>query len=280
MHDLDTALLRTFVTLADTHSFGRTGAVIGRSQPAVSAQLARLEGLVGQPLIARTTRRLRLTPAGEQLLPHARALVAQADAMLARFRVDALRGEVRFGAPEDFTSVYLADILGEFVAGHPQVDLHATCQLTLPLVEALQAGELDLIVVKQDPRTPFPGAQGIWTERLVWVGAGARALDDAVVPLVLAPAPCVYRARATGALQAAGRPWSAAFTSPSFAGAVAGVRAGLGVMVMPRSMVPRGLVLLDGWPALEPAEIALITAPRPSPAVTALADHVRARVRR
>jgi DNA-binding transcriptional LysR family regulator len=283
MNDLDTSLLRTFVTLAETGSFSGTGARIGRSQSAVSGQIAKLESLLGARVLARTTRAVRLTAEGERLLPHARAMVAQADAMLARFRVPEVAGEVRFGSPEDFASAYLPDVLGVFAVAHPAVELHVTCDLTLPLVAGLNAGQLDLIVVKQDPSHPYAGARRLWPEDLVWVGGRDVAFAEVrrPVPLVLAPAPCVYRGRATGALEAHHVPWTGVFTSPSFAGCAAAVRAGLGYTVMPRAMVPEGLgVLVDDWPALAAAEIALLGAVRLSPAAAALAAFIVERVSR
>lgn len=280
MHDLDTQLLRTFVILAETASFSRTGGLFGRTQSAVSGQLAKLEAVLGVRLLARDTRNVALTPAGERLLPDARAMVAQADAMLARFRGPQIAGLVRFGSPEDFASVYLPDILGVFAAAHPAVELHVTCQLTLPLIAEFDAGEQDLIVVKQDPSRPYPGARTLWRERLVWVAAAGFRTGGQPVLLVLSPAPCVYRARATGALEAAGWGWLGVYTSPSFAGAVAAVRAGLGAMVMPEAMVPPGLVVQQGWPGLAEAEIALLSPPRAPAAVQALAAFVAERVRR
>ncbi|WP_149589218.1 LysR family transcriptional regulator [Tabrizicola flagellatus] len=280
MHDVDTQLLRTFVSLAETRSFSRTAGRVGRSQSAVSGQLARLEAALGVRLLARDTRNVALTPEGERLLPDARAMVAQADAMLARFRAPDLAGLVRFGSPEDFASFYLPEILGVFAAAHPAVELHVTCQLTLPLIAEFEAGEQDLIVVKQDPGRPYPGSRALWRERLVWVSSPGFDAGLRPVPLVLSPAPCVYRARATGALEAAGLAWLGVYTSPSFAGAVAAVRAGLGATVMPQAMVPPGLVVQDGFPPLAEAEIALLTRPRAPAAVQALASFVAEKVRR
>jgi DNA-binding transcriptional LysR family regulator len=280
MHDLDTQLLRTFVTLAETGSFSRAGALIGRSQSAVSGQLARLETALGVRLLARDTRNVALSPEGERLLPEARALLLQADAILARFRGPEIAGIVRFGSPEDFASIYLPDILGVFAAAHPAVELHVTCQLTLPLIAEFDAGDQDLIVIKQDPLRPLPGARTLWRERLVWVAAPGFRADGPAVPLVLSPAPCVYRARATGAMEAAGWRWLGLYTSPSFSGAVAAVRAGLGAMAMPEAMIPHGLVKQEAWPDLAEVEIALLTTRRPSPAVQALAEFVAERVRR
>lgn len=281
MHDVDTSLLRTFVVLAETGSFSRTGARIGRSQSAVSGQIAKLEAMFGRVLFERDTRNVRITTEGERLLAPARGLIAAADAMLERFATTEVAGELRFGSPEDFASAYLPEILGVFAAAHPAVDLHVTCQLTLPLVEEFEAGGQDLIVVKQDPSRPYTGARPLWRERLVWVGALPTAFDPArPVPLVLSPAPCVYRNRAVGALEAQGASWTVVFTSPSFAGCVAAVRAGLGFAVMPEAMVPAGLVAQSGWPLLAEAEIALLGSTRPTPAAAALARFIVDRVRR
>ena len=281
MHDIDTTLLRTFLSLAETRSFSRTGDVIGRSQSAVSGQIRRLEEALQAALLTRDTRNVSLTVAGERLLPHARAMVAAADAMLDRFRAPEIAGEVRFGSPEDFAFAYLPDILGVFAKAHPQVKLHVTCQFTLPLIADFEAGGQDLIVIKQDPGAPHPGALPLWQETLVWVAApGFAVAPGRPVPLVASPAPCVYRRRALQALEGAARAWTGIFTSPSFGGCIAAVRAGLGVAVVPRAMVPADLEVLSGWPDLAPAELAILGRSRPTPAAAALAAFIAARVRR
>jgi DNA-binding transcriptional LysR family regulator len=256
----------------------------------VSSQIKRLEDNFGRLLIERDTRNVGLTSDGEKLLPYALEMVRMADAMLGRFREDDIEGEVRFGSPEDFATAFLPGILGAFAAAHPRVLLHVTCDLTLPLIEAFEAGLQDLVIVKQDPRSRRPGARPLWREDLVWVGpseATARwsrtpqaAAPEKPLPLVVSPAPCVYRARAIAALEGAGRPWTVAFQSPSHAGCAAAVRAGLGYAVMPRGLVPAGLPVLgpdQGWPALNDAELCLLGAARPAPASRALAALIEAR---
>lgn len=286
MHDIDTAVLRTFLALAESGSFSRAGALVGRSQSTVSEQIRKLEEMFGRTLLERTTRQVRLTTEGEHFRQHARAMVAQADAMLARFRAPDVEGEVRFGSPEDFASAYLPDILGVFAAAHPAVELHVTCQLTLPLVEDFEAGEQDLIIVKQDPERRYAASRPLWRERLVWVAAPVltqafgEAMQGRPLPLVLSPSPCVYRGRATRSLEAAGAEWSVVFTSPSFAGQAAAVRAGLGYAVMPRTMVPPELAILRDWPELAEVEIALLGQSRLSPAAAALAGFIEERVTR
>jgi DNA-binding transcriptional LysR family regulator len=261
--NLDLDLVRTFVTIADTRSFTRTGERLGRSQSAISLQVRRLEDRLGVKLLARDPRRVGLTEAGEAFLPKARRLLRVNDEILAELTGEDLEGEVRLGAPEDFATVYLPDILGAFARAHPRVALAVTCDLTLNLLDRLQAGALDLALVKREPLGPDLGVR-VWREPLVWVAADRAVLKpEAPAPLVIAPAPCVYRRRAVAALEARGRTWRAAYTSPSLAGQHAALRAGLGLTVLPREMVPDDLVLLgeaDGLPPLEDAEIALLKA--------------------
>lgn len=292
IYDVDTALLRSFVVLAETGSFSRTGRRVGRSQSAISGQIRKLEDALGRVLFDRTTRRVRLTRDGEALLGYARRMIATADAMIDHFRSADIAGEVRFAAPDDFASAYLPGILGEFAAAHEFVTLHVSCELTLRLIEQFEAGLHDLVIVKSDPARPYPGARKLRREALVWVGAPALALpfDEAqrryaalerALPLVLSPAPCVYRSRAAAALDARGVAWTPTYMTQSLAGSLAAVRAGLGWSVMPRAMVPEDLAALDerlGWPALDPAEIALLTREPASPAAAALAGFIEERV--
>ena len=273
--DIDTALLRAFVLLAETRSFTRTAERLGRTQPAVTLQLRRLEEAFGARLFSRDRRRVALTPEGEALLPTAReilALIGQAAEGLSG--LDAA-GEVRFGSPEDFATAFLPAILARFVETHPAVRLSTACELTRRLIEGVEAATFDLAVIKQAPGRLHPGARPVWREALMWVAAeGARPPQkDAPLRLVLSPAPCVYRERATEALAAAGRRFDVVYTSPSLAGAAAAVRAGLGVTVLPRTLVPPGLAPLTaraGMPALEETVICLLLRDGAPPAAEAL----------
>jgi DNA-binding transcriptional LysR family regulator len=294
MYDLDTGLLRTFVVLAETASFSKTAVRVGRSQSAISAQLKKLEDLMGASLVERDTRKVALTADGERLLGHARQIVLSTDAMIRRFRSVDVEGEVRFASPEDFASAYLPGVLSAFAAAHSRVLLRVMCDLTLRLIAQFEAGEHDLVIIKQDPNARHPGARPLWREQLVWVGPSPEARFEAVrdsqaargrpLPLVLSPAPCVYRSRATSTLDRLHIPWTPVYESPSHSGCAAAVKAGLGYAVMPRALTPPGLAQLDrplGWPALPEAEICLLPAARLSPAAAALCgfleEHVPSR---
>jgi hypothetical protein len=261
--NLDTDLIRTFVTVADMRSFTRAGVRLGRSQSAISLQMRRLEDRLGRALLSRDPRHVVLTPAGEDLLPQARQLLRLNDEMVAGLNEDDIEGEVSLGAPEDFATVHLPEILGLFARTHPKVALSVTCDLTLNLLDRLREGALDIALVKREPLGPELGVR-VWREPLVWVAADpGLASSGQTLALIAAPSPCVYRKRAISALETTGRPWRLAYTSPSLAGQHAALRAGLGVTVLPRDMVPGDLAIIGeaaGLPDLAEAEVALLKA--------------------
>jgi DNA-binding transcriptional LysR family regulator len=282
--DLDTTLLRSFAAVAGTHSFTRAAALVGRTQPAVTLQIARLEALLGVKLLTRSSREVALTAAGAALLPVAREVLGLLDAVPAGLGAAAEAGDVRFGSPEDFATLYLPDILARFVQTHPRVHLTTHCELTVRLIEGMREGAYDLAVIKQDPRALPPGARPLWwRERLVWTAGSEAPRPPATgpLPLALSPEPCVYRSAAIRALEAAGRAWSVVYTSPSLAGTAAAVRAGLGITVLPRRLMPPGLAALPrsaGLPALPDTAICLLVRPGAPPAAEALARLVEERL--
>jgi len=277
---LDLDLLRTFVAVADTGSLTRAAVHVGRSQPAVTLRIQRMEEALACRLFDRTSRRLTLTQAGEMLLGYGRRIIALSDEAVARLTEPGVSGLVRLGTPEDFATMHLAVVLEAFTRTYPNVALEVTTDLTLNLLERFQRGDFDLVLVKRDPAAPVEGVR-VWREPLVWACAARRAEDFGPqareTPLVVSPAPCVYRKRAQMALDAAGRPWRVAYTSTSMAGAQAAVRAGLGLAVLPKDMVPADFVVLgaaSGLPDLHDAEIALITASTAQPSVRRLSEHI------
>jgi DNA-binding transcriptional LysR family regulator len=93
---------------------------------------------------------------------------------------------------------------------------------------------------------------------------------------VVSPEPCVYRKRAIESLDRARRRWRIAYTCGSLAGSIAAVRAGLGISVLPKEMVPNGLHAIDGdpLPDLKDTEIALLAGASLKAPVAKLRDHI------
>lgn len=256
---LDLDLLRAFVTVFETGSFTRASALLGRTQPAISLQIRRLEDQLRTPLFERG-KALTLTTEGASLLPQARKLLQLHDEIATNLGEGDLEGEVRFGAPEDIATAHLPGILGAFVRSHPRIRLSVTCDYTANLLDQMSRGLLDLALIKREPMGPDLGVS-VWREPLVWVALDPQKALTRPLPLIVAPAPDVYRKRALTALDSAGIDFRSAFTSPSLAGQMAALRAGLGVGVLPAAMAPRGLAIItEGLPRLAETEIALLSA--------------------
>jgi DNA-binding transcriptional LysR family regulator len=138
------------------------------------------------------------------------------------------------------------------------------------------AGRLDVALVKREPSAAVDG-QRVWSEPLVWVGANDGVFETGgVTALVVSPEPCVYRKRAVEALGKAGGRARAAYVCGSLAGALAAVRAGLGLAVLPRDFAPDDLAIDEGqrMPPLADAEAVLLTAADAGLAARRLADHL------
>lgn len=275
--NLDIDLLRAFATVAELGSFTRAADTLLRRQSTLSLQIQRLEAAVGRRLLDRTSRRVRLSAEGEALLSHAREILELNDRIVIRLDEPALEGTVRLGTPEDFATTHLPQVLSRFAQTYRGVQLEVTCDLTLNLLSRFRARDFDLVLVKREPERSNRGVQ-VWREPLVWVAAkGFVPPREGPLPLVLSPPPCVYRKRATDALNHAHRRWRVAYSCASLAGQHAAVTAGLGITVLPKDMIPSGLSALErrrGLPDLHDTEIALLSAPKLSAPAQRLHEHI------
>ncbi|ULQ55882.1 LysR substrate-binding domain-containing protein [Flavihumibacter rivuli] len=279
----DVLTLECFLAVAETGGFTRAAEKVGRTQSAISQQIAKLEGQLGKTLFIRG-KQFTLTPEGEILLGYARQIVKLQHEAFDRFREPDLEGEVRFGLPEDFASVFLSEVLTEFSRLHPRILLNIECDLTLNLFERFKKKEFDLVLVKMSRPEDFPNGMDVWSEALEWIGDAAyfEKEADQAIPLVLSPQPCVYRSRAIQSLEQARRKWRIVFSSHSFAGTIAAVQAGMGVTVLPRNMVPDNLPIIrhkKGIPKLDDTHISLLKHDDQNPAVNSFENFVVERLR-
>jgi len=246
--NLDVDLLRTFVTIANAGNFTRAAEKLLRRQSTISLQIKRLEDALGHRLLERSPRSVSLTPEGEAVLTYAQRILDLNDEVVSLTHEPLMQGAVRLGTPEDFATHHLPNILGRFVQAYPSVSLEVTCDLTLSLLDGFRSGKFDIALVKREHASGANGVR-VWREPLVWVaGSHDYLAADGPLPLVVSPEPCVYRKRATHALDKARKRWRIAYTCTSLAGTLAAVRAGLGIAVLPKEMVPHGLHVIDGAP--------------------------------
>lgn len=271
---LDTITLQCFLAVAETQSFTKAASRVGRTQSAISQQIAKLENLIEKPLINRG-KELCLTPDGELFLSYAKRIYELHRESLDRFKAPELQGELRFGLPEDFASIMLSDILVEFSRIHPRVMLNVECDLTLNLIERFHQNEFDLILIKTNERNQISEGVNIWNEPVEWVGKKEllpELNEKIIIPLILSPTPCVYRGNVIESLNQHHLKWRLAFSSPSYAGKMAAVRAGLGITAIQRSMIPNYLDRLDDYflPPLKDIHVSLIKKDSTSKAIDSL----------
>ena len=99
--NLSTELLRAFITVIEVASFTRAAEILGRTQPAISLQIKRLEETVGYDLIERKGKEISLTERGEALAIHARQILRLNDLAVVQFEKPSKSSKLRVGLPVD-----------------------------------------------------------------------------------------------------------------------------------------------------------------------------------
>jgi DNA-binding transcriptional LysR family regulator len=225
--------LRHFLLIAEHGTFTRAARRAHLSQPALTASIHRLEQVVGARLLHRGRGGATLTAAGDALAPRARAaLAAVADGLRAVAEIEGLRsGEVRLGAGATACTYLLPVVLAEFRRRHPGVSFLLREATTGQVMDALQAGELDLGVVSHASGEPW------FDDHLILVAApGVEA----------AGAPFVTFAKGSTTRELLDRhfPGAAVVMELGSIAAVKGnVRAGIGVALVSRHAVETDLAL-------------------------------------
>ena len=192
LRNLDTALLRTFVTVADHANMTVAGNALHLTQGAISQQIKRLEQTLGCNLFQREARGLRLTPAGERLFGRAKRLLSLNDEIWSEMHADALAGRVRLGVPHDLVAHCLPSIVKAYAQAFPQVEIELVSASSPALTDALKRGDLDLALIEE----PAGNNHGecLTIEPLVWVGAKAgAAYQKRPLPLSLVVDTCAFR---------------------------------------------------------------------------------------
>lgn len=256
---LDIDLVRTFVAVSDHTSMTAAANILYLTQGAISQQIKRLEAALGCTLFERNRRGLRLTQAGERLLPKARRLLSLNEEIWSDMTADTVKGKVRVGVPYDLVGTLMAPILKTYAEVCPQVEVSLLCTSSPDLLGALANGEADLAVIEQP--VGKPGGECLRVERLVWVGAkGGEAHFKTPLPVSMVADTCAFRSVVLAALEEGGRTWRTVFESGSIDATTTTVRADLAITAWLASTVPADLDILstaDGLPDLPPFAIGL-----------------------
>lgn len=145
--------LHAFAVLAEELHFGRAAARLGIAQPPLSQQIRRLEEKVGHPLFRREPGGVTLTPAGRELLPAARRVLADlADGLAAARAVGSGEaGRLRIGFSASLALTVLPGLLRTFRERHPGVRLDVREMTSAPQLAALHDRGIDVGLLREPP---------------------------------------------------------------------------------------------------------------------------------
>ena len=282
--------LEYFVAVAEEANFTRAAERIHVAQPAVSAQIQRLERELGQALLDRSRRAVRLTAAGEAALPYARAALAAVTDL--HHAVDELtqlvRGTVTIGTVTSH-SVDIPSLLADFHADHPNVEITLSTDTSDTLIEKVRAGALDAAIVSVGPKERPAGLdmEVVTDEAIQAVVARTdglasrktiRLTDLADRPLIALPVGAGIRHQFDAACAKAGVTPRIAFEASTPLALADLAERGLGVAIVPAS-VPRDRDSLHAMAIVPELRGRLVLAWRStgpmSPAANVLVDKAR-----
>jgi DNA-binding transcriptional LysR family regulator len=277
---IDLELLQTLVAIAETGNFSAAAEVVFRTPSAVSMQVKRLEELLGRSIFKRDSRSVALTGDGEQLLVHARRVLAMNREIVAKFITPDVAGVVRMGAPDDAAERLLPEMLRRFAASHPCVTVDVVVDNSARLTQMVKDKVLDIAMITCG--AGFEGdenAEVLIRERLVWAGLkGGIASERKPLPISVWEEGCVWRNAGINGLEDGKIPYRVAFQSANISGQKAAILADLAIAPIPISSLNDQIIQVgqNEFPELPEYSLGLIVADELSSPAQAAIDHLRA----
>lgn len=275
--NIDVALLRAFIAVAETGRMTTAAKVVHRTQGAISQQIKRLESLFETQLFERDVDAARLTREGEKLLVNAHRLISLNDEVMDRMRTADFTGEVRLGVAHDIVRALIPPILRRFRQAHSNVLITLVSDTTQALRTALRERKIDLAVVTEAERGDRD--QFLLTDRLIWVGVkGGDAHRRRPLSVALGQETCGFRSAATKALTKAKIPWRAICQFGSLESVFATLEADMAIALFLARTVPDRLTALRDreLPQLPSFHINLrLPSTGVTPVATEFARHIR-----
>lgn len=284
MTNIPTDLLRTLIAVIDLRSFTRAAQSLGVTQPAVSAQIKRLQMMLGVDVFDKSAPGVTLTASGEVIVNYARRMLALNDQMLDATTRGGAAARLRVGIAVDYFEGVVLDVLAEFRARHPELRMQIAAGYSASVLRDLRRGDYDLVVAGSESEQP-EGEQRRWFEPSAWgVSSPAVAELDGPLPLLVVGESSLSRRLSVAALEQAGVDYEIVYVGGSFAGLVEAARAGLGVACWAQRLLHgAGLTVLENSRRLPkvPAVCGGVYVRDGAPfvALDELADTIAARVR-
>lgn len=248
MRNLDITTLRSLVAVADQGGVTRAATALNLTQSAVSMQIKRLEEMLDLTLFDRANRRVSLTASGEQLVGYARRILDLNDEVVGRLTEEIYEGEVMLGVPHDIVYPVVPRVLKLFNMAYPRVKVHLRSSSTVKLREALERGEVDVILTTEEGVAD--GGETLTKMALRWSGAiGGSSWKRRPLRLAFCRL-CIFRPSVLRRLDAAGIDWELAVESEDDRAVEALVSADLAVGALLEDSIPPHLEAIHTGGAL------------------------------
>jgi len=181
--------MRALIAIAEMGNFGKAGARLRLSPPAVFEQVRRLESEVGEKVYERAGRRLALTDAGRLIIGYARRILEEHDAALAALKElgGVERGALRFGCGPHASVSVVPHLFRAFLAQHPRVELRLVTGPDSMLFEELHGGRVDVLLLSLPVQDAAVEQVPLWRCELVFVTAPNDAVGDSAEELAKRP---------------------------------------------------------------------------------------------
>jgi DNA-binding transcriptional LysR family regulator len=237
MTNIPTELLRTLIAIVDLRSFTKAAQSLGITQPAVSAQIKRLQYLLGTDLLDKSAPGVSLTSSGDLVVNYARRLLAINDQILDLAAPRPTKRILRIGMGGDFAIAPVSVAAARFREAHDDVSFIIRTGSYDEIMRDLRGGDLDIVIGLSNAGV-VRDARHFWIEPLVWIGSPAlRADPSAPIPLVTYGEDCILHRVAIGALNAVQREHVLVYVGPSIYGIASATAGATGFSVLPRGRV-------------------------------------------
>jgi LysR family tcuABC transcriptional regulator len=165
---MDIRQLRYFVQIVECGSLSKASRQLLIAQPALSQQLAKLEGLIGKPLLHRSSKGVWPTDNGLALYHHARFMLRQLDQALsiARSEAGAIQGMVSVGLPATTVSAIGLQLVRRIRARYPSILLNVVEGMSGHIGQLMKFGQLDLAVLFSSDVAPDLSVEPLLVEEL------------------------------------------------------------------------------------------------------------------
>ncbi|CDL87025.1 HTH-type transcriptional regulator HdfR [Xenorhabdus cabanillasii] len=164
---MDTELLKTFLEVSKTRHFGRAAESLYLTQSAVSFRIRQLENQLGANLFTRHRNNIRLTAAGERLVPYAESLMNTWQLAKKEINYVSQHTELSIGATASLWEAYLTPWLNMFYRDNQGMRIESRVSTRQSLVKQLHSRELDLLITTEPPKMDEFQSQVIGSIQLV-----------------------------------------------------------------------------------------------------------------